>query len=231
MDNIQLHDRNAGRSKENVGYAGRIQCEVSGRYLLLEDGVSEQGYINAHVWSSNGEQDRKICELVLRYDDILAYIEMIEKNKETHYTEEEEEKYDILDETKKLIPVINNIVGQIDSFRASSGQDDDSFELKERIAQSLRPLSYEQLHIVMSVMYIGREEYINPDSYESKRDYYRDLDRYYMNNSPRDALISMTKYLYTLNQSTSGVIDGMLSKRPLDLYLKQGLDVLRLQRL
>lgn len=55
----------------NLKGPGYVPCEVSGRYLLFDSHVSEEGYVHANVWSSNGETDRKICDFVLKYEDLV----------------------------------------------------------------------------------------------------------------------------------------------------------------
>ncbi|MOA47889.1 hypothetical protein D3C78_1705670 [compost metagenome] len=81
-------------------------------------------------------------------------------------------------------------------------------------------------------MYIGQNDYVDPDKYETEYDYNNDLNEiqgYYY--SPEEALNQMLMHLMNLNQPYNIVVDQMVSKRVLGRYLRQGLDVLRIKKI
>ncbi|MGG4495646.1 hypothetical protein [Brevibacillus reuszeri] len=59
------------RNQKGAGY---VPCEVSGRYLMFDSHVTEDGLVHANVRTFNGEDDKKLCDLVLRYEDLVYAI-------------------------------------------------------------------------------------------------------------------------------------------------------------
>ncbi|MFL1672567.1 hypothetical protein [Paenibacillus dendritiformis] len=210
------------KSQKGSGY---VPCGVSGRYIMFDDFIHENGFVCANVWSSNGEKDRKICDLVLTYDDLVSAI----KNMTKHVEECEDDDFQ---KAKQLIPKINEIIGIAEEYHtARENEDPYHNNIRYAIAQAMRHLGTEGLHIIEAIMYIGRDDYISPDNYESLEHYYQEKEYLQSNYNPEESLKSMVGYLIKLQKHDGDIIDNMLSKRPLANYLKRGLDVLGLQRI
>lgn len=64
------------RNEKGSGY---VPCEVSGRYLMFNNYVSDDGFVFANVMTNNGFNERKICELVLKYEDLVNAINHMNK--------------------------------------------------------------------------------------------------------------------------------------------------------
>lgn len=59
------------KNQKGIGY---IPCEVSGRYLMFNNYVESNGLITMNVMTNNGEVDRKLCEMVLHFDDLVKLV-------------------------------------------------------------------------------------------------------------------------------------------------------------
>lgn len=59
------------KNQKGIGY---IPCEVSGRYLMFDNHVHDNGLIMMDVMTNNGEADKKLCEMVLNFDDLAKLV-------------------------------------------------------------------------------------------------------------------------------------------------------------
>lgn len=64
---------------------GIVECQVSGRWLQFPETASEvggKGFMSVDVMTLGGdERPRKICELILAKEDLLAMLEKIKTEK------------------------------------------------------------------------------------------------------------------------------------------------------
>lgn len=214
-------DKNEAKSK----YPGHVSCEVSGRYILFDKFVHENGLVLANVWSSNGKKDRKICDLVLKYDELVAAINNMHRIEEPY-------EMSSIEKARKLLPEIKEILNVVEVYlKSKKNKDENAYELRNIAVERMKKLNCEELLMLEAIMYIGRDDYINPDNYESSDLYHMDKQELRMNYNPEKSLESMIRYLTTLGKHDFDIIDNMLAKRPLATYLNQGLDILGLQRM
>lgn len=214
-------NKNETKSK----YPGHVSCEVSGRYILFDKVVHENGLVFANVWSSNGKKDRKICDLVLKYDELVAAINNMHRIEEPFEMSNIEKAKELLSEIKEILNVVELYL------KSKKNKDENAYRLRNTVVERMKELNREELLMLEAIMYIGRDDYINPDNYESSDLYHMEKEKLYMNYNPEKSLESMIEYLTTLGKHDFDIIDNMLAKRPLVTYLYQGLDILGLQRM
>lgn len=82
MTNVKRFPASAERRDRRNLNAGVVECQVSPRWLQFSKNatvVGEKGFMSVDVMTlSSDEQPRKICELVLAKEDLLAMLAAIE---------------------------------------------------------------------------------------------------------------------------------------------------------
>ncbi|GIP33048.1 hypothetical protein [Paenibacillus sp. J2TS4] len=62
------------KNQRGVGY---VPCEVSSRYLLFNNYVDDNGLIMMNVRTNNGGSDRKLCDMVVHFDDLVELVNSV----------------------------------------------------------------------------------------------------------------------------------------------------------
>ncbi|MNO28848.1 hypothetical protein D3C76_187470 [compost metagenome] len=137
----------------------------------------------------------------------------------------------MIEKLKSILPKILKFIELADEY--SKMLEDGNSTIHEMEYNDIKYLyenfNYEELVLLEALMYIGRDDYVNPDNYSSIQDYYIDFEKLRGEYNREKTLKSMYNYLLNLNQSTAIIIDQMISKRPFPIYLQ--LDILGILKL
>jgi hypothetical protein len=121
-----------------------------------------------------------------------------------------------------LVERVKELVHIIDEL-ANSKELEDNYELVGDTYKILENLEYEDILIIQSIMYIGRQERKpDPSEFSNYYAYEEELERY----NPERMLKYYMNSLGANYESPSIRIHNMLAKRPLMDYLQKGLNLI-----
>ncbi|OPH47586.1 hypothetical protein BC351_10365 [Paenibacillus ferrarius] len=131
---------------------------------------------------------------------------------------------------KAILPEVEKLIALSKEYQRKLNNGVSSYLADVEVNSYLSKFDLTDIILIEALMYIGREDYIPRERYESEVDYYREVEEFYERYDVDDIVGNKVESLFRNSDTKLTRIEQMVSKTPLSQYLEQGLHVIRVKR-